>query len=59
MVGGSGCGSVLVGESGAGGVSLDRVALADRDDFFGVVGRPLLEAAVRSILVIVLKVVIE
>ena len=52
----SGCGAVLVDEPCAGGVSLDRAALPDRDDFSGVVGCPLLEPAVRSMSVVMLDV---
>ncbi len=59
MVGVLGCGAVLVDQPCAGGVSLDRVALADRDDLFGVVGGSLADSLVRSVGVVVLDVLIE
>src|ERR1700704_6252326 len=58
VVGSSGCLAVLVDESAAGGVSSDRLAGPVRDDFARV-GRALTEAAVRSVRVVVLDVLVE
>ncbi len=55
----SGCGSVLVDESVAGGVTSDRVASFDIDDIAVVVGCSLVESAVGSVGVVVLDVVVE
>ena len=56
---GSGCGAVLVDESGAGGATLDRVAWADRDNVGGVVGCTLVDSAVGAVAVVVVDVVDE
>jgi len=47
---------VVVDEPAAGGVSLDRVALPDRDDFPNVVRCPLVQRAVWPMRVVVLDV---
>ena len=60
MTGGcSGGGLVFVDESGAAGVSFDRLACADRGDVGGVVGCPLVEPSVRAMAVVVLEVFLE
>jgi hypothetical protein len=43
----------LVDESGAGGVTFDRLVCADRGDVFGVVGCPLVKPTVRAMAVVV------
>ena len=57
--GGSGCGAVLVDEPAAGGVASDRLAWPIVDDVVGVVGCALVEAAVGSVGVVVLEVLVE
>ena len=47
---------VLVDESGAGGVTLDRLVFANRDDVGIVVGCSLLDSAMGSMTVVVLDV---
>ncbi len=57
--GGSGGAAVLVGEPAACRVTPDRLGLSDRRDVIKVVGRPLVEAAVGSMAVVVLDVFLE
>ena len=56
---GSGCWSVLVDESNAGGASMDWCSGLDRGFVSFVVGCSLVEAAVGPVLVVVLDEVIE
>ena len=56
---GSGGGSVLVDESGAGCVTLDRLVFAHRDDVCGVVRCSLVNAAMWPVVVVVLDVFLE
>ena len=56
---GSGFGLVLVDESGAGGVSLDRVAWPDRRDEMIIVGCALVDPAMWPVVVVVIDVLDE
>jgi hypothetical protein len=56
---GSGCGPVLVDESGAGGGSLDPIVWSDRCDVAGVVGCSLADSAMGPTGVVVLDVFAE
>ncbi len=55
----SGCGSVLVDESCAGGVSSHRLAWPDRGDVLVVVGRSLAQCPVWAVTVVVVEVLVE
>ena len=56
---GSGCGAVLVDESGAGGLTLDRPVWADGGDVFFVVWCSLVDSLVWQVCVVVVDVFIE
>ncbi len=56
---GSGCGAVLVDESGAGCASFDQSVWIDGGDGVFVIGRTLVESAVGPVCVVVLDVFIE
>ena len=53
---GSGCGLVLVDESGAGGVLLDRVAWPDRRDEMIIFGCALVDPAMWPVVVVLIDV---